>query len=157
MLTLSNLAKSYAGRTLFRDASLQVNRGERIGLVGPNGAGKSTLFSIILKENSPDEGQVILERGASLGFLPQESAPVGDESVLSLATSHETDEYAALSLQPKAKHFQVFSSLEIVHHGYCPRTRGDPEYSRLAMLLSIPLRHVPCGTPRGTSCFTPKK
>ncbi len=60
MLTLSNLTKSYAGRTLFRDASLQVNRGERIGLVGPNGAGKSTLFSLILKENSPDEGQVNL-------------------------------------------------------------------------------------------------
>ncbi len=103
MLTLSNLAKAYAGRTLFRDASLQVNRGERIGLVGPNGAGKSTLFSIILKDNSPDEGQVILERGATLGFLPQESAPAGDESVLALATSHEADEYAALSLQPKAK------------------------------------------------------
>ncbi len=103
MLTLSNLAKSYSGRTLFRDASLQVNRGERIGLVGPNGAGKSTLFSIILKENSPDEGQVILERGASLGFLPQESAPAGEETILTLATSHEEDEYAALSLQPKAK------------------------------------------------------
>ena len=103
MLTLSQLAKSYGGRTLFRDASLQVNRGERLGLVGPNGAGKSTLFSIILKENSPDEGQVILERSATLGYLPQESAPAGDESVLALATSHEPDEYAALSLQPKAK------------------------------------------------------
>src|ERR1700684_442162 len=83
MLTLS---KSYGGRTLFRDASLQVNRGERIGLVGPNGAGKSTLFSLILKENSPDEGQVLVDRGAALGYLPQESAPVGSESVLALAT-----------------------------------------------------------------------
>ena len=57
MLTLANLAKSYSGRTLFRDASLQVNRGERIGLVGPNGAGKSTLFSLILKENSPTKAR----------------------------------------------------------------------------------------------------
>ncbi len=103
MLTLSNLSKSYAGRTLFRDASMQVNRGERIGLVGPNGAGKSTLFSLILGENSPDEGNVILERGASLGFLPQESAPAGEESILTLATSHAEDEYAAHSLAPKAK------------------------------------------------------
>ncbi len=103
MLTLSQLSKSYAGRTLFRDASLQVNRGERIGLVGPNGAGKSTLFSLVLGENSPDEGQVILERGSSLGFLPQESAPVGGESILTLATSHAEDEYAAHSLAPKAK------------------------------------------------------
>ena len=112
MLTLSNLSKSYGGRTLFRDASLQVNRGERIGLVGPNGAGKSTLFSLILKENSPDEGQVLVERGSTLGYLPQESAPVGDESVLSLALgqvnvtagAEDADsDYEALSLVPKAK------------------------------------------------------
>ena len=103
MLTLSNLSKSFGGRVLFRNASLQVNRGERIGLVGPNGAGKSTLFSLVLGENSPDEGSVILERGTTLGFLPQESAPVGEESVLTLATSHAEDEYAAHGLAPKAK------------------------------------------------------
>src|SRR5882724_10464163 len=42
MLTVSQLSKSFAGRALFNDVSLQVNRGDRIGLVGPNGAGKST-------------------------------------------------------------------------------------------------------------------
>jgi ATP-binding cassette subfamily F protein 3 len=103
MLTLSNLTKAYAGRTLFKEASLQVNRGERIGLVGPNGAGKSTLFSLILGENSPDEGSVILERGVRMGFLPQESAPAGDETVLAMATGAAEDEYAAHSLEPKAK------------------------------------------------------
>src|SRR5262249_46455637 len=41
MLTVSELSKSFAGRALFDDVSLQVNRGDRIGLVGPNGAGKS--------------------------------------------------------------------------------------------------------------------
>lgn len=87
MLTVAQVSKSFGGRTLFEDASLQVNRGERIGLVGPNGAGKSTLFSLILGEDQPDEGRVVLERGASFGFLPQESAPVGDETVLSLATA----------------------------------------------------------------------
>jgi len=40
MLTVSQLSKSFAGRALFDDVSLQVNRGDRIGLVGPNGAGK---------------------------------------------------------------------------------------------------------------------
>jgi ATP-binding cassette subfamily F protein 3 len=103
MLTLSNLTKSYAGRVLFREASLQVNRGERIGLVGPNGAGKSTLFSLILGENSPDEGQVLLERGVRLGFLPQESAPAGEETVLAMATTVADDEYAGHGLEPKAK------------------------------------------------------
>ena len=48
MLTASGLSKSYGGRALFEDASLQINRGDRIGLIGANGAGKSTLFSLIL-------------------------------------------------------------------------------------------------------------
>src|SRR6185503_8481141 len=87
MLTVSQVSKAFAGRTLFEDASLQVNRGERIGLVGPNGAGKSTLFSLILGEASPDEGRIAADRGASIGFLPQESAPAGDETVLTLATA----------------------------------------------------------------------
>lgn len=85
MLTISQLSKSFGGRVLFENAALQVNRGDRVGLVGPNGAGKSTLFSLILGEASPDEGRVSIERSASIGYLPQESAPAGDETVLELA------------------------------------------------------------------------
>ena len=85
MLTISQVTKAFAGRTLFEDASLQVNRGDRVGLVGPNGAGKSTLFSLILGEDLPDQGQITLERSTRLGFLPQEHAAAGEESVLELA------------------------------------------------------------------------
>jgi ATP-binding cassette subfamily F protein 3 len=85
MLTLSQISKSFAGRTLFSDVSLQINRGDRLGLVGPNGAGKSTLFSLILGEASPDTGRVAIEKNATMGFLPQESAPAGEETVLELA------------------------------------------------------------------------
>ena len=92
MLTVSQVSKSFGGRTLFRDASIQVNRGERIGLVGPNGAGKSTLFSLILGDDSPDEGRVAIERGARMGFLPQESQPLGEETVLEIATAHAGDD-----------------------------------------------------------------
>ncbi len=87
MLTVSQVSKAFGGRTLFEDASLQVNRGDRIGLVGPNGAGKSTLFSLLLGEATPDEGRISIERSATIGFLPQESAPAGDETVLELACS----------------------------------------------------------------------
>jgi ATP-binding cassette subfamily F protein 3 len=95
VLTLSGNSKAYGGRVLFADATLQANRQDRIGLVGPNGAGKSTLFSLILGEESADDGEVILERGVTFGHLPQESAPVGDESVVELATDI-TPEYTKL-------------------------------------------------------------
>jgi ATP-binding cassette subfamily F protein 3 len=85
MLTLSQVTKSFHGRVLFEEASLQLNRGDRIGLVGPNGAGKSTLLSVILGREQPDAGNVVWERGANYGYLPQESAAVGDETVLQLA------------------------------------------------------------------------
>src|SRR5262245_53134746 len=87
MLTLSGLTKAFGGRVLFDNVSLQINREDRIGLVGPNGAGKTTLFSMILGNEGYEDGKVILERGITLGYLPQESAPVGAETVLELATS----------------------------------------------------------------------
>jgi ATP-binding cassette subfamily F protein 3 len=87
MLTLSGITKAYGGRTLFSDVTLQLNREDRVGLVGPNGAGKSTLFGIILGEESPDDGKIMTERNVNIGYLPQESAPVGDETVIEIATA----------------------------------------------------------------------
>jgi ATP-binding cassette subfamily F protein 3 len=76
--------------------SLQVNRGDRIGLVGPNGAGKSTLFALLLGDVSPDKGTIAIEKNATIGFLPQETAAAGDETVLELA----------LAVSPKLVHAQ---------------------------------------------------
>src|SRR4051812_25699996 len=87
MLTLSGITKAHGERVLFADATLQVNREDRIGLVGPNGAGKTTLFSIILGNESADEGKISCERGINIGYLPQENAPIGDETVIELATA----------------------------------------------------------------------
>jgi ATP-binding cassette subfamily F protein 3 len=87
MITLSGISKSFGGRVLFENVTLQINREDRIALVGANGAGKSTLFSLILGQNSPDAGSISKERAATIGFLAQETAPVGDESVLELATA----------------------------------------------------------------------
>ena len=91
MLTLSQVTKSFGGRVLFEDAALQVNTGDRIGLIGPNGAGKSTLFSLLLRYDEPDEGQVTMQRGIRVGFLPQETAAVSDDTVMELAAGHEAD------------------------------------------------------------------
>jgi len=87
MLTFSKLSKGFGQKTLFTDISMRILRGERIGLVGPNGAGKTTLFSIILGNTESDSGKVELDRGTVIGFLPQESAPAGDETVAELATA----------------------------------------------------------------------
>jgi ATP-binding cassette subfamily F protein 3 len=95
MLTLSQIEKSFGSRTLFEGVSLSINIGERMALVGANGAGKSTLFSIILGETQPDEGSVVLDRHTTLGYLPQETAATGDETVLELATAI-TPEHAKL-------------------------------------------------------------
>jgi ATP-binding cassette, subfamily F, member 3 len=110
MLTLADVAKSYGTRELFSEVSLFVARTDRYGLVGPNGAGKSTLFNLILGEEQPDEGIIEWERGADFGYLPQESAPVGEETVLQIATSgkklvpENDDDYDIdWTLEPRAK------------------------------------------------------
>ena len=87
MIILSNISKAFGPKTLFCNVSLRLLKGEKLGLVGPNGAGKTTLFSIILGDLDEDSGKVELERGKTIGFLPQESAPTEDETVLELATA----------------------------------------------------------------------
>src|SRR5471030_1823013 len=110
MLTIADVSKSYGTRELFAEVSLFIARTDRYGLVGPNGAGKSTLFNLILGEEAQDEGTIEWERGADFGFLPQESAPVGDETIIHIATSGkkllpETDDDHDIdwTLEPRAK------------------------------------------------------
>jgi len=117
MLTLSEISKAFGGRVLFADVTLQLNREDRIGLVGPNGAGKSTLFSIILGDEEADSGKVMKERNVVLGYLPQESAPVGDETVLELATaiSPEFVKLRRLILSWDADHHVAPDHVEEIH------------------------------------------
>src|SRR5580658_1703927 len=110
MLTIADVSKSYGTRTLFADVSLFIARTDRYGLVGPNGAGKTTLFNLILGEESPDEGTIEWERGADFGFLPQESAPVADETIMEIVTSgkklvpeNDDDHDIDWTLEPRAK------------------------------------------------------
>jgi ATP-binding cassette subfamily F protein 3 len=110
MLTIADVSKSYGTRTLFSEVSLFVARTDRLGLVGPNGAGKSTLFNLILGEETADTGTITWERGADFGFLPQENAPVGEETVIQIATSGkklepDSDEDWDIdwTLEPRAK------------------------------------------------------
>jgi ATP-binding cassette subfamily F protein 3 len=87
MVFLTDISKAYGGKVLFSEASLQINEGDRLGIVGPNGAGKSTLFRLILNEESADSGKLTIDRRITIGHLPQESAAPGSETILELATA----------------------------------------------------------------------
>jgi ATP-binding cassette subfamily F protein 3 len=86
MLSIRKLKKTIGGRTLFEEADMQVNYGERVALVGPNGAGKSTLFSLLLKKDEPDAGTIERDEWTMIGHLAQEGEATGEETVLDVAT-----------------------------------------------------------------------
>jgi len=75
MIRLENISKQNGKQLVFIEASAALQRGEKIGLVGPNGAGKTTLFRMITGEEQPDEGQVAVDRGITIGYFSQD---VGD-------------------------------------------------------------------------------
>src|SRR5690606_6616458 len=72
MIRLENIAKQNGKQIVFIDASAALQKGEKVGLVGPNGAGKSTLFRMIAGEELPDEGQVSVDRGVTIGYFDQD-------------------------------------------------------------------------------------
>src|SRR5688572_6059275 len=82
MIRLDNIASYRGKQILFLEASAAIQRGEKIGLIGPNGAGKSTLFRMIMKIEQPDEGQVMIDRGVTLGYFSQDVGELGGRSVV---------------------------------------------------------------------------
>jgi ATP-binding cassette subfamily F protein 3 len=87
MITITNLSKNFTNRTLFEGVSLSIYRNEKIGLTGPNGAGKTTLFSIIRGEMQPTGGEVQIQKGINIGYLPQESTFHSSRTVIEELTS----------------------------------------------------------------------
>ena len=75
MIRLESIGKQNGQQIVFIEASAALQKGEKIGLVGPNGAGKTTLFRMITGEEQPDEGQVSVDRGVTIGYFSQD---VGD-------------------------------------------------------------------------------
>ncbi|MGD9162287.1 MAG: ATP-binding cassette domain-containing protein, partial [Desulfobacteraceae bacterium] len=72
LLNITNLNLLLSQKEIFKDLNLQVENGDRIGLIGPNGSGKTTLLRIITNETRPDSGDVILTSGSRLGYLSQD-------------------------------------------------------------------------------------
>jgi ATPase subunit of ABC transporter with duplicated ATPase domains len=75
MIRIDNISKQNSHQILFIEASAALQKGEKVGLVGPNGAGKTTLFRMMTGQEDPDEGQVSVDRGVTIGYFSQD---VGD-------------------------------------------------------------------------------
>ena len=82
MIRLDNVSKQVGHQILFIEASAALQKGEKIGLVGPNGAGKTTLFRMIAGQEPPDEGQVSLDRGISIGYFSQDVGEMSGRSAV---------------------------------------------------------------------------
>lgn len=73
LLNTSKVSKSFGSAPLFRNVSLTVNDGERLGLIGPNGSGKSTLLQMLAQRIQPDSGDLVQRSNLRLAFVPQDS------------------------------------------------------------------------------------
>ena len=82
MIRLENVSKQNGHHLLFIEASAALWKGEKVGLVGPNGAGKTTLFRMITGEERPDEGQVSVERGVTIGYFSQDVGEMSGRSAV---------------------------------------------------------------------------
>ena len=82
MIRLDSISKQSGHQLLFIEASAALNRGEKVGLVGPNGAGKTTLFRMITGQEQPDEGQVAVDRGVTIGYFSQDVGEMAGRSAV---------------------------------------------------------------------------
>ncbi|MBZ9849387.1 ATP-binding cassette domain-containing protein [Mesorhizobium sp. CA14] len=82
MIRLENIGKQNGRQIVFIEASAALQKGEKIGLVGPNGAGKTTLFRMIIGQEQPDEGQVSVDRGVTIGYFSQDVGDMGGLSAV---------------------------------------------------------------------------
>ncbi|RWL47606.1 MAG: ABC-F family ATP-binding cassette domain-containing protein [Mesorhizobium sp.] len=82
MIRLENIGKQNGRQIVFIEASAALQKGEKVGLVGPNGAGKTTLFRMIIGQEQPDEGQVSVDRGVTIGYFSQDVGDMGGLSAV---------------------------------------------------------------------------
>jgi len=134
VISVSSLAKSFGDRTLFANASFQLNPGERYGLVGANGSGKTTLLRILSGDLAADEGTVAVAKRLRLGVLRQDQFVYGEQTILDVALQGNPELWNALVerealLANATDTFDAdrFAELEEIvqrHHGYSAEARA---------------------------------
>ena len=149
-ITIQELSKSFGGRDIFNNFSLEVDSGVRLCVCGPNGTGKSTLLRLLAGVEPADGGRVILPRGCRLGFVEQElSEEALDTPLLTyvLDVLHDWNEFwaeweEAAQQKDEARLTQLMhrqAELEATH-GYNPEHRAKAVLSGLGFAESKWLR-----------------
>ena len=82
VIRLDSVSKQHGQQILFLDSSMSVFKGEKVGLVGPNGSGKSTIFRLIVGQEMPDGGNVVVDRGVTVGYFDQNVGEMSGRSVV---------------------------------------------------------------------------
>jgi ATPase subunit of ABC transporter with duplicated ATPase domains len=82
MIRLDAISKQNSSQLLYIEASAALYKGEKVGLVGPNGSGKTTLFRMITGQEQPDEGQIVVERGMTIGYFSQDVGEMAGRSAV---------------------------------------------------------------------------
>jgi len=147
MLSVSNIAKSFGDRTLFAGVSLQLNSGERYGLVGANGSGKTTLLRIMSDDLEATEGTVSIPKRLRLGVLRQDQFAYDDEQILSVAMMGNAELWQAMVekealLARASEEFDAhrFSDLEEIvlrHDGYTAEANAAAILEGLGLPTSV--------------------
>jgi len=82
MIRLDSISKQHGHQLLFIEASMAIQKGEKVGLVGPNGAGKSTIFRMIAGTEQPDDGRVLVDSGMTIGYFSQDVGEMSGQTAV---------------------------------------------------------------------------
>ncbi len=95
LLSCQSISKSYGSRRLFRDLTVSIQSGDRIGLIGPNGSGKSTFLKILAGIEKADSGDLSIKRDLKIGYVPQtcEFPNLSPTEILTSALPPDTPDY----------------------------------------------------------------
>ncbi len=133
MIVTSNLGKSYGERVLFENATLELSKGSRYGLVGANGSGKSTLLEILAGDDLPTEGTITRTRNARMGVLRQDRFLDDDQRIIDLAMMGDAIVWAALEEEKRIVELgegdahRLAELVDVIrtHDGYTLRARAN--------------------------------
>ena len=112
ILNMEHISKIYGDKVIFDDITCGIHQGDKIGIIGINGTGKTTFLRILAGLEEPDGGQVILQNGLRLSFLPQHPEFPEGETVLSYVAGQKREE----DWTPETDARMVLNRLGIADH-----------------------------------------